>query len=225
MDYSFIAKTELFSGVSVDETKQMLSCLQVYGRQFKKNEYIYRTGEYIQAFGLILKGSVNVEQVDIWGNRSILSRFVSGHVFGEAYACVEQEPLLVDVLSMEDTEVLFLKIDRVLKTCPSSCIFHTKLLRNLLTVMAAKNLMQTRKNSYITKKTIRDRLLSYLSDQVVTQGQYEFKIPFNRQQLSEYLSVDRSALSNEISKLSKAGILSCDKNCFRLEKEYLEKQL
>lgn len=216
MNYDFISKTGIFCGISSQDAASMMKCLQTYTRQYKKGEAVYRAGEQIDAMGLVLSGSVTIEQNDVWGNQSILDNAGRGQVFAETYACAPGEPLMVDVIAAEDTEILFLNTARVIKTCSSACEFHNRLVRNLLAVMASKNLNLTRKISHITPKSIRSRLLSYLSYQAIRQGTYQFEIPFNRQQLADYLCVDRSAMSNELSKMQKEGLLSFYKNKFHL---------
>lgn len=192
-------------------------------KKYNKQAIILHAGTPIDSMGFILSGSVIIEQTDIWGNQTIFDRIPSGQIFAETYACVPDELLMVNVVAAEETEILFLKTERILKTCSSSCKFHSRLIHNLLSVMAAKNLTLTRKMSHITSKTIRGRLLSYLSFQALKQRTYTFEIPFNRQQLADYLCVDRSAMSHELSKMQKEGLLSFDKNKFHLkETSYID---
>lgn len=219
MDYDFISKTAIFRGVTGSETEAMLQCLHAYSKTYGKDETVYRTGDHIDSMGLILWGSVNIEQGDVWGRISIIDNIGRGQVFAETYACMPGEPLMVDVIAAEETEILFLNAERVLTTCPSSCTFHSRLIRNLLAVMAGKNLNLTRKIGHITPRSIRERLLSYLSLQAIRQGRYRFEIPFNRQQLADYLCVDRSAMSNELSKMRREGLLEFEKNRFCLKED------
>ena len=225
MNYEFIAKTSIFRGIAPTELKVMLSCLQGYTKKYTKGEYVYRAGSHVQAMGLVLFGSVNIEQNDIWGNQNIFANIKTGQVFAETYACTPSELMMVDVIAVEQTEILFLNIEKVLKLCPSNCDFHNHLIRNLLSVMASKNLNLTYKITHITSKSIRGRLLSYLSYQAMEQGTYNFEIPFNRQQLADYLCVDRSAMSNELSKMQKDGLLTYHKNKFYLHEHSYEMEL
>lgn len=220
MNYEFLTKTKIFQGLSEEETKSVLKCLQAYTRNYKKGEVIYRTGSLVDAMGIVLSGSVNTEQNDAWGNLSILDNIGRGRVFAEAYVCASKERLLVDVVAAEQTEVLFINADKVVNTCTSACPFHVQLIRNMLSVMASKNLILSRKISHTTPKSIRGRLLSYLSYQAISQGKFQFEIPFNRQQLADYLCVDRSAMSNELSRMQKEGLLSYERNRFYLKEHY-----
>lgn len=214
MNYYFLSNTRLFSGTTEKETEAMLHCLGSYTRQYEKGEMVYREGDRIECMGLVLSGSVMIESDDIWGNRSILGHVEAGQIFAETYACIPGEPLMVNVSACEKTEILFLNVSRLLTTCPNSCEHHNHVIRNLLQISAQKNLGLSRRILHTSSKSIRGRLLSYLSEQARACGSYRFTIPFNRQQLADYLGVDRSALSNELSKMKKEGILSCNKNRF-----------
>jgi len=198
----------------------ILGCLNPVYREYAKNESIFRQGESISGIGMVLSGRVHIVEEDFWGNRSILSDIGEGQVFGETYACVQGEILRVSVYAMEQSTVMFLDVARVFSTCSSACRFHAQLIRNLLFEYAQKNLLLTRKLSHMSKRSTRDKLLSYLSDQSLEHGSSVFDIPFNRQQLADYLSVDRSAMSSELGRLRDEGVLDFDRNHFKLIKDY-----
>lgn len=220
MNYTFISKTKIFQGLSEKETEDVLVCMQAKTKTYRKGEMIYRSGSIVDSIGLVLSGSVNIEQNDAWGNVSILDNIGRGRVFAEAYVCAEKEVLTIDVVAAEQSEILFLNLDKVISICGNTCPFHVKLVRNMLSVMAFKNLNLSRKISHTTPKSIRGKLLSYLSYQAMSQGKFQFEIPFNRQQLADYLCVDRSAMSNELSKMQKEGLLSYNKNSFCLKETF-----
>lgn len=214
MDYNFLAKVSLFSGIEKHEIANVLNCIKAKEKTFLKGENIYRIGERVKAFGLVISGSVSIENDDIWGNHTVLDHVCPGKVFAETYACAQNEALLVNVTALEETRILFIDIQNVMNTCSSACKYHQKLIRNLLTVFAQKNLSLSRRSFHTAPKSIRARVLSYLSFQSVSRGSREFDIPFNRQQMADYLSVDRSALSAELSKMQKEGILRVKRNHF-----------
>ena len=216
MDYQFIAETDLFEGCTTRQTEEMLSCLGAQEKTFPKECMIYHTGEEVHHMGLLLSGGINIVRTDVWGNQNIIGHIAPGEVFAETYACISGEPLLADVVTVKPSEVLFLDVFKVMSTCASSCSHHQRLIRNLVTIMASKNLNLTQKINHITPKTIRERLLSYLSQEAVRQGKESFDIPFNRQQMADYLSVDRSALSAELSRMQRDGLLTYQKNHFTL---------
>lgn len=218
MDFLFLTKTLLFRGTTEAQAETMLQCLGSYTKKYEKGEIIYRVGEVIESMGMVLSGSVHIENNDVWGNKSILGLVDTGQIFAETYACIPGEPLMVNVTAAEKTQVLFLNTSRLLQTCPQSCVHHNKLIKNLLQITAQKNLVLSRRILHTSAKSIRGRLLSYFSEQVIQNGNYQFTIPFNRQQLADYLSVDRSALSGELSKMQREGILTYKKNAFILKR-------
>lgn len=216
MKGTLLANTALFRGASPQEAEAMLNCLGAVERGYTKGEQIYHSGDYVTDLGMVLSGSVLIQTDDLWGNTTVLDRIGPGQIFAETYACVPGEPLMVDVVAAEGTQVLFLNVERVLRVCSHTCAHHSKLIRNLLLLSAQKNLNLSRKIFYTSSKTIRGRLLSYLSYQARRNGTPSFTIPFNRQQLADYLNVERSALSNELSKMQRDGLLVVEKNRFTL---------
>lgn len=216
MDSIFLSKTLLFRGASPEEVQAMLGCLKAEIRRFPRGSTIYRAGDTVTSVGLVLSGSVSIESDDVWGNKSILDHARSGQVFAETYACLPGEPLMISVVAAEAAEILFLDVSRVLHLCSDSCEFHGKLIRNLLSIASQKNLNLSRRIFHTSSKSIRGRLLSYLSFQATQHGSHDFEIPFNRQQLADYLSVDRSAMSNELSKMQRDGLLKVDRSHFTL---------
>jgi CRP-like cAMP-binding protein len=177
---------------------------------------IYCAGETVTRVGEVVSGRVHIMKEDFWGNRSILEEFGPGRLFGETYAAAPPSPLEVNVMAAEPCEVLFLDIRRIMTTCSSACRFHARLIRNLLSVTAQKNLLLTRKMGYMARRTTREKLLAYLSAQSQRSGRAAFEIPFDRQQLADYLSVDRSAMSKELCKLRDEGVIKFRKNKFEL---------
>ncbi len=208
---------DLFDGIKEDDRSEMLKCLNAKKKQYKKGSTVLGRGGRTSEMGMVLEGSVHMVKDDFWGNRSILGQASPGQMFGEVYACLPRQGLEVDVIAAEDTEVLFLDVKRILTVCSSACSFHTRLIRNLLTILAEKNLMLTHKMEHMAQKSTRDKVLSYLSLEAEKQGGPEFAIPFNRQQLADYLSVDRSAMSRELSRMKAEGLLDYHRNRFRLK--------
>lgn len=221
MDLIGLSKTALFRGSTPQEVEGMLSCLGAERRSFSRGDRIFRTGDVVTSLGIVLSGSVLIESSDLWGNTTILDSVGPGRIFAETYACAPGEPLMVDVVAAGAAEVLFLNMERVLRVCSHACEHHSKLIRNLLSLSAQKNLNLSRKILHTASKSIRGRLLSYLSDQAVRSGSDCFAIPFNRQQLADYLNVDRSALSNELSKMQKEGLLKVERNRFQLGRDHI----
>lgn len=216
MDRYFLEKTMLFRGMSEKETEELMVCLEAEEQDYKKGSAIFREGDVTKTMGLVLSGSVHIENTDIWGKKSILDSIGAGQVFAETYAFVPGEPLMVSAVAAENCRILLLNVGHILHACPKACGCHERLLLNLLGIASQKNLNLSRRIFHTSAKSIHGRLMSYLSDQAARQGSYAFDIPYNRQQLADYLSVDRSALSNELSKMQREGILKVKKNHFLL---------
>lgn len=219
LNLKMLGDTWLFRGIEAEDIDAMLSCLSAEFKKFQKGQMIYRAGETTDMVGVILSGRVHIFKDDFWGDRSILSEIGLGDIFGETYAELPSVELEVNVMATEDSEILFLNVGKIMTTCSSSCRFHSRLIHNLLAVTAQKNLMLTRKMEYMAQRTIREKLLTYLSAESQRSGSPRFEIPFNRQQLADYLSVDRSAMSRELCRLRDEGVLEFNKNCFELNKE------
>ena len=222
ISYHFLKKTSLFRGTSEEELPTLLDCLAPSTREYAKNELILRQGEDVSAVGLVLSGRAQVIEEDFWGNRSILADAWPGDLFAEAYAFLPGELLRVSVVAAEPTGVMLLDGKRMLEVCSSACRFHTRLVQNVLAESARKNLALTRKVSHMSKRSTREKLLSYLSGQSLASGSDAFEIPFNRQQLADYLCVDRSAMSSELCKMRDEGLLTFDKNRFQLKDGFSE---
>lgn len=212
----FLQQMPLFRGCTGEEIETILHHLGARTATFPKGALVCRAGERTEEMGLVLSGGVYIEHDDVWGNASLLGHVEAGQLFAEAYACVREEPMLVHVIAAEKSEILFLNLTPLREGCPNACRCRDKLMRNLLQITARKNLNLSRRILHTAPKTIRGRLLSYLSQQAVQNGGNTFDIPFNRQQLADYLEVDRSALSAELSKMQREGILTARKNHFVL---------
>ena len=209
---SVIRSSTLFSGVEADEISAMLHCLDAKTETFPKDTFLLRTGDTTDDIGLVLSGSILVVQEDIWGNRNILSRAVPGQTFAVAFACAPGAVLNVSVTAETPVTVLYLNVRRILTVCPSACAHHSKVVRNLLGDLAEKNLLFSEKLTHMGQRTTREKLLSYFSMLARQQGSFEFDVPFSRQQLADYLGVERSGLSAELGKMQKDGLLEFRRN-------------
>ena len=217
-DYlSVIRSSQLFSGVSEEEVIAMLSCLKAERKDFPKDAFLLRAGDTAESIGLVLSGSVLVIQEDIWGNRNILSKTGPGQTFADVFACAPGAVLNVSVEAESTMTVMFLHIRRVLSVCPSACSYHSRFIRNLLGELAEKNLRLNEKLTHMGQRTTRAKLMSYFSAEALRRGVYEFEIPFSRQQLADYLGVERSGLSVELGKMRDEGLLDFHKSHFLLK--------
>lgn len=213
---ALLKNAPIFTGINEQELTSMLGCLEAKTEAFPKGEYLFHTGDRAEAMGLLLSGSAFVIQEDFWGNRNLMTRIGLGQLFAEAFACSPGAVLNVSVVADEPCVVIWLNVRRILTTCPSACAHHTRMIRNLLSDLAGKNLRFNEKLTHMGQRTTRKKLLSYLSAEAQRQGSSSFEIPFSRQQLADYLSVERSAMSAELCRLRDDGVLRFDRNHFVL---------
>ena len=211
-----LKRTKLFSGVGEEDISSLLSCLGARKKEYKKGEYILREGEHIRDIFIPVEGKIHIQKDDYWGNRSILSVISVGEMFGEGYAAPESGALLNDVVAVEDSSVIFFDVKRILTTCSSACRFHNMIVQNMFFAISDKNRKLVQKLGHMSGRTTRAKLISYLSEEAKRQGSSAFTVPFNRQQLADYLCVDRSAMSNELCKMRDEGMIKFEKSRFEL---------
>ena len=214
MEEDLIEKMPLFSGMDAQQARKVLEALSPRIRTYARGETICRAGETVSALSVVLAGRATIELCDAWGNRSIIERLEPGEVFAEAYACLPGEPLMVSVTADALTRVMHIDVNRLLAMglVPE----QTMLTTNLVRIMARKNVTLSQRMMNISARTIRARLLSYLSQQAIRAGSNRFTIPFNRQELADYLGVERSALSAQMSKMKEEGLIDYRKNEFEV---------
>ncbi|MBR3785077.1 MAG: Crp/Fnr family transcriptional regulator [Firmicutes bacterium] len=213
---NIIKECPLFQGIKEEELSAILGCLGARRLFFDKGRYIFSEGDPAKQIGIVLSGSVQVSRDDYYGNRTLMSRLEPGDLFGESFAFAGVETLPVSVTASAACDVMLIDSSRIISPCSNACGFHTKLIFNLLQIMARKNLGFHQKIEITSKRTTREKLMAYLLAQAKMHQSDSFEIPFDRQTLADYLEVDRSGLSAEISKLRKEGVLECYRNKFTL---------
>jgi CRP-like cAMP-binding protein len=209
----------LFKDIKEPDLQPLLVCLSPKLAQYEKNDIVFMSGDSINSFGVVLSGQVQIVLEDYYGNRSILAQIGKRNLFGESFAFAENESLPVFVIAAAESKLLFLDCRRLASPCANSCAYHRQLIQNMLKILALKNISLTQKVELVSKKTIREKLLAYLSAEAQKAGKSSFSIPFDRQGLADYLSVDRSAMSAVLSKLRNEGIINFNKNKFELLKQ------
>ena len=208
----------LFHNIEPTDIPMVLTRLQAAVKSYPKEEYVKRTGDKLDFIALILAGKVHVLQDDYYGNRSITASISAGSLFAEAFACAGVPTLPVDIVAAGDCTIMYLNSSILFHACDGGCQFHHIIIQNLLGIVARKNITLNQKLKYTTRKTTGEKLLAYLNDQAKANHSNEFTIPFNRQELADYLGVERSAMSAELGKLVKLGILETQRSFFRLLK-------
>ncbi len=211
-----LKRCPLFDNITEEDLLRILGCLDAKVVEFDKKYTVFTEGTPARYVGIVLSGSVQVTQIDYYGNRSILSNLSTGELFGEAFACAAVSSLPVSVIATEPSVIMLIECDRILHTCRNGCSFHHQLIYNLMKDLATKTILFHQRAQIISKRTTREKLLTYLSTYAKEVGSNRFEIPFDRQELADYLEVDRSGLSMEISKLRGEGVLESHRKKFRL---------
>ena len=211
-----LAACPLFEGVSRQDMEAMLQCMQARIIDVPKGGAVFRVDGPAEYVGILLSGSVRVFRDDFDGNRAIQATIQPGELFGETFACAGVARLPVSVEADQSSRVLLIRLKRIIETCPSACGFHNRVVLNLLRVLAEKNLQLNQKLEITSRRTTREKLMAYLMAQAKRGGSDAFTIPFDRQGLADFLGVDRSALSAEIGKLRREGVLESDRSMFTL---------
>lgn len=215
-----LADCPLFAGVAPEELQGLLHCLGARSAAFAKGETMLHEGEPARDVGVLLSGRAQLIRTDYYGSRSIMMNIGPGQLFAEAFACAGAEQIPVSVAAVEDCEILLLDCRRVMTSCSHACAFHSRIIFNLLRIVAEKNLALHRRAMITAGRTTRDKLLAYLLLTAKEADAAEFSIPFDRQGLADYLEVDRSGLSAELGKLKREGVLDYHRSRFRLLKEH-----
>lgn len=206
----------LFQGISGEDILAVCKCIDTAIVKKEKDEYIMRVGDCTDVMGLIVSGSVLSIQEDLWGHRNIINKLGIGSCFAEPFAAVPGTRLNVSIVANEPCEIILLNIQKMMTTCPTICKRHEILIHNLVTELSRKMLILNDKITHVSRRSTRDKIISYLSSEARRQGKYAFTIPFDRQQLADFLCVERAAMSVELSKLQKEGLIHTNRNYFEL---------
>ena len=215
--FNVLRECPLFAGLADEHILKILTCMGAKAEFFDKNSTVIPEGSKAKHIGIVLSGSVRAIHIDYFGNRNIVSAAGVSELFGEAFSCAEIPAVPVSIVTSEPSAVLLLDCSHILHTCHRNCFFHGDLIYNLMRNLAKKNLEMHKKLEITSKRTTRDKLLTYLNFEAKKQKKNAFDIPFDRQELADYLVVDRSGLSAEISKLRREGIIECKRNHFELK--------
>ncbi|MEI7885624.1 MAG: Crp/Fnr family transcriptional regulator [Clostridia bacterium] len=214
-DNSIVLKAcSLFLGIKSLEISMLLTCLQAREKAYLKNEIVLLAGDKTSMIGVLLSGSVQIIKEDMLGRKNILAELTQGDLFAETFVCAGIEVSPVSVVAIKDTRVLWLNYQHIISSCPNSCAYHTKIIENMISVLARKNIFLNTKNTILSKHSIREKLLGYLTECRENFHSNSFTIPFGRTELADYLCVDRSALSRELGKMQAEGMLDYVKNDF-----------
>ena len=214
--FEVLKKCSLFDSISDDYLPAMLTCFGVVIKTYKKDEIIFSEGSPAKYLGIVLCGEAQMIRIDYYGNRSIMANLMPSEIFGESYACAELDTVPVDIIATKNTDIMMIDVHKITRPCTNSCEFHKQMIFNLVKVVATKNLIFHQKIEITSKRNTREKLIAYLLSEAKRNGSSDFNVPYDRQELADYLEVERSGLSTEIGKLRREGVLSCEKNHFTL---------
>ena len=213
---TILAETDLFRGMSAMDIAHILGCLGSRKNSYKKGQYVFMEGEANPKVGIVLSGKVQAIKQTKNGDLILINQLEVGDIFGLSHVCAQIKKLPLSILAVEPSEILFIELNQLVQTCEKACVFHVEMIKNALWILARKNLFLETKMYYISHKTIKERLTTYLDDQAISLNSSEFEIPFNREELAEFLCVDRSALSRELGNMRERGMIEYKKNWFKL---------
>lgn len=212
-----LKRSELFANISETDIEQMLVCFNAVKKKYSEGQIIFNAGDKINQMGIVLSGRVYMESNDITGNKSIIRELVIGEILGELYALSKNGRLIFDAVAHEDAELLFVDVDKVMTPCARACTRHLTTMKNLLTELAGKACNLDRKLCHMSMRTTREKLMSYLTEESRRQNSSCVKIPFNRQELADYLCVERSAMSKELHRMKRDGLVDFEGNVFSIK--------
>ena len=214
--YNQIKNSPVFFGLSEEELKNMLECFNARIKTYEDEELIIRQGDMIRNIYLVLEGTVNIEKDSYWGRRIIVSQLGVNDNIALAFVASKNVESSIDAVSVGKTKLLLLSYEKCTTMCQNVCTKHKLLINNLFEILSKENIELLQKIENISQKTIREKLLTYFSNEARKNKSNIFEISFNRQDLADYLNIDRSAMSFELSKMQKDNLIKVDKNKFVL---------
>lgn len=215
MNYEKMQEHKLFRNIKTDELKAMLNCLNYKEKKYQAGEYIDLC-DNSRCIGIILDGKVSLVSEDVWGTMSLLTVAGEGELIGETFACGQTDNDIINFIATTDCEIIFLDFEKVFHSCTVACLFHHRLIENIVELIAQKNYQLMKKSNIVSQHTLRRKIMQYLSNQAKINKSYVFTVPLNRTQLADYLATDRTALSRELGKMKEEGIIDFQKNSFRI---------
>lgn len=216
MQTEILSSSPLFENISEPEFRSMLGCVGYRTETYDKGGIIILESDSVKRVGVVISGAVHMVKEDIWGNNTLVAHIGVGEIFGETFVFGSIDRSAVTFTAAENSEIAFLNFDKVVHSCGQSCPHHRKLADNMIHMIADKNLRLMEKIEITSKKTLREKILSYLSVQSQRCGKTYFEIPLGRVELANYLCADRSALTRELNTMRDEGIIDFDKNTFRI---------
>lgn len=207
----------LFADIDADELEGVLTCLNARIIEYRRNNIIINEGDTITKVYLVYEGECRIVRNDFLGNHSIIATLTAGDLFGESFAACSEHLSKVNIIAASDCQIISLDYNKIITTCPNSCKFHHTVIKNMLKILAERNISLTEKIELLSKRTTRDKLIAYFTNIAKRSSNHKIVLPFNRQELADFLSVDRSSMCRELSKMQNDGIIEINKNTIHLK--------
>lgn len=211
-----ISRISLFRGIHEEEIAAMLDCMKPRALKFAKNDLIAAEGDGLDSIGIILKGEAAVSKENAAGGRVVLTLLGQGDIFGEMAAFSNRPKWPATVQAQEHCEVFFLPAEKIVGGCEKACPWHRTLIRNLLGLISERALMLNKKVEYLTIKSMRGKISTFLLEQYRRTGDKNILLPFNRNELADFLNVSRPSMSRELCKMRDEGVIDFHLSAFRL---------
>jgi len=212
--FEIVKNNQLFQGISLSDFEKMSKCLSAETKGYRKDDIILRSGDAVNFVGIVLSGNIKIKKEDAGGRITMIANAGISEAFGEVFACAGISHSPVTIQASEDSEILFFDYRKIITSCTSACPFHSKLIENMLKLVAQKNMMINQKMEIISKRTTREKISAFFDAQ--RGAAKKFTIPYDREEMAQYLCVDRSAMSNELCRMRREGLIKFQKNTFEI---------
>jgi CRP-like cAMP-binding protein len=205
---------QLFQTIEEDQMQDLMNCLNGHVRRYHKGHFILFDGENVYHVGIVISGTVHMMKEDIWGDQTLVTYMSRGELFGESFALRKENNSYVTFVSATDAEILFLDLRHILTPCKNNCAFHQRLTKNMFDLLGRKNIQLMEKIEILSKNTLREKILAFLSMQAQRQESKYISLTLSRAEMAKYLCINRSAMIRELSTMREEGIIDFDKNTF-----------
>lgn len=205
---------DLFENIENNEVLELLKCIGIKTKVFKKNSFILKTGAKIDYLGVILEGCAEITKTDSFGRVNIVEKLKVNDIFGHNIICLGENKSPVDIIAKDNCEILFIPFEKVVTPCDKLCSYHLQLIKNVMKMISKRNSLLNDKIDIIAQKTTRDKILALLN--TYRNGKKVFSLPYTREEMAKFLCVDRSAMSRELCRMRDEGLLKFNKNHFEL---------
>ncbi len=211
-----IKSSPLFKDIETNSILSITSEWYSKIESYDKDNFIFLEGETLKNIGIILLGSAQIITYDFYGNKNIIASLEKSQLFGEAFVCALKNTMPMNVLATENTKVLFINYKEMTKIKNTNSLIIDKIKNNMLKIISEKNILLNKKIDLLSKRSTKEKILAYLYSVSKNAKSKTFTINLNRQELADFLSIERTAMSSKLSSLQREGVIKYDKNNFEI---------